>query len=158
MTQPDLISDNRHDRSPLFGHRRARAGLLARTLVRLRPAQIAYRIRLRTLRSLERRWPGLLTRSFNPPAGVTPGWPTTFIPLDASLEHGDVAEFAMGKFAFLGETRSLGEPADWRQDDESRLWRFHLHYLEWAWALAQESDRALARATFVLLWRSWRGS
>ena len=36
------------------------------------------------------------------------------------------------------------------------LWRFHLHYWDWAWRLASEPDRADARAWFAAMWRSWQ--
>jgi len=134
------------------------AALLVRTVARLRPAQLAHRIRLRTLRAAERRWPELATRSVNPPAGVFPGWPAAFGPLDANLDYGDATEIAQGSFRFLGEDRSLGEPADWNQADAPRLWQFHLHYFEWAWALMQAPDRVWARESFARLWRSWRAS
>jgi uncharacterized heparinase superfamily protein len=134
------------------------AALLARTVVRLRPAQVAHRARLRALRAAERRWPELATRTVNPPPGITPGWPAAFSPLDASLDHGDAAEIAEGRFTFLGQARSLGGPADWDQAGAPRLWRFHIHYFEWAWALAQAPGRAWVRASFARLWRSWRAS
>jgi len=159
MTPLNFVNDDREEQNQQYGHRRVHeAALLARTVVRLRPAQVAHRIRLRTLRTAERRWPELVTRSVDPPTGVTPGWPASFSPLDAPLDHGDAAEIAQGTFTFLGETRSLSVPADWHQQCAPRLWRFHLHYLEWAWALAQAPDRASARASFASLWRSWRAS
>jgi uncharacterized heparinase superfamily protein len=159
MTPLNFVNDDPEDRGRQSRHRQLHeAALLARTVVRLRPAQVAHRLRLRTLRSAERRWPELVTRSLAPPAGVTPGWPASFSPLDAPLDHGDAAEVAQGTFTFLGGTRSVGEPADWQQADASRLWRFHLHYVEWAWALAQASDRKSARTSFASLWQSWRAS
>ena len=159
MTPLNFLHDDPEDRDQQGRHRQLHeAALLARTVVRLRPAQVVHRVRLRTLRTAERRWPELVTRPLAPPAGVTPGWPESFSPLDAPLDHGDATEIAQGTFTFLGETRSLGEPADWHQEDAPRLWRFHLHYLEWAWALAQAPDRASARASFADLWRSWRAS
>jgi len=159
MTPLNFVNDDPEEQNQQYGHRRVHeAALLARTVVRLRPAQVAHRIRLRTLRTAERRWPELVTRSVDPPTGVTPGWPASFSPLDAPLDHGDAAEVAQGTFTFLGETRSVGEPADWHQQGAPRLWRFHLHYVEWAWTLAQAPDRASARASFASLWRSWRAS
>jgi hypothetical protein len=130
MTPSDVLHDHRWDEHRPRPHRRLdTVALFARTVARLRPAQVGHRIRLRTLRAAERRWPEVVTRSVNPPAGVTPGWPKVFGPLDASLEHGDGAEIALGRFRFLGEERTLGEPADWNQAAASRLWRFHLHYV-----------------------------
>jgi uncharacterized heparinase superfamily protein len=159
MTPLNFVNDDPEKQNQQYGHRRVHeAALLARTVVRLRPAQVAHRIRLRTLRTAERRWPELVTRSVDPPIGVTPGWPASFSPLDAPLDHEDAAEVAQGTFTFLGEARSLGAPADWHQQGASRLWRFHLHYVEWAWALAQAPDRTSARASFASLWRSWRTS
>jgi uncharacterized heparinase superfamily protein len=159
MTTADLVPNDPMESQRPRPHRRVEdAALLARTVVRLRPAQVAHRIRLRTLRAAERRWPELATRSVNPPAGISPGWPAAFGALEASLDHGDGAEIAQGRFRFLDEERSLGEPADWDQADVSRLWQFHLHYFEWAWALVQAPDRALAREAFAHLWHSWRAS
>lgn len=48
--------------------------------------------------------------------------------------------------------------ADWEQADAPALWRFHLHYWDWSWALAAEPDRAGARAWFAALWRSWQAA
>jgi len=159
MTPLNFVNDDPEDRGQQSRHRQLHeAALLARTVVRLRPAQVAQRVRLRTLRTAERRWPELVTRSLAPPTGVTPGWPASFSPLDAPLDHGDAIEVAQGTFTFLGETWSLSVPADWHQQGAPRLWQFHLYYLEWAWALAQAPDRSSARASFANLWRSWRAS
>jgi len=49
------------------------------------------------------------------------------------------------------------EQADWKQAHAPALWRFHLHYWDWAWRLASEPDRADARAWFAAMWRSWQG-
>jgi uncharacterized heparinase superfamily protein len=49
------------------------------------------------------------------------------------------------------------EQADWKQAPAPALWRFHLHYWDWAWRLASEPDRADARAWFAAMWRSWQG-
>ena len=34
----------------------------------------------------------------------------------------------------------------WKHADAPRLWRFHLHYWDWAWGLAADPDRLAARA------------
>jgi uncharacterized heparinase superfamily protein len=65
-----------------------------------------------------------------------------------------LAELRTGKIRLLGLTRELG----WEQPDVSRLWRFHLHYWDWAWGLAADQDRLAARALFARLWRSWQES
>ncbi len=41
---------------------------------------------------------------------------------------------------------AAGWPADWQQPDAPQLWRFHLHYWDWAWGLAADPDRSAARA------------
>ena len=46
----------------------------------------------------------------------------------------------------------------WEHADAPRLWRFHLHYWDWAWGLAADPDRLAARALFARLWRSWQAS
>ena len=48
--------------------------------------------------------------------------------------------------------------ATWKHADAPQLWRFHLHYWDWAWALASDPDRAAARAMFARLWRSWHAA
>ena len=42
--------------------------------------------------------------------------------------------------------------------DAPALWRFHLHYWDWVWALAADPDRTDARAWFAAMWRSWCSS
>ena len=141
--------------------------LLARTAVHLQPGQAAQRARLRAQRSALQRWPQLGRRLL---AGPDPcdakGWPAGFRPLDATgpqdvswpLDLAGLAELLPGRITLLGTTRALGEPPDWLQADAPQLWRFHLHYWDWAWALAAAPDRAAARAVFAQLWRSWRSS
>jgi uncharacterized heparinase superfamily protein len=134
-----------------------RSLLVLRTARHMTISQILHRIRLRAALRLgpvlERTtvWGGN-------PSGAMAGWPEGFRALDAGLDHGDPTAMAKGRFAFLGDERDLGEPADWLQLGADRLWRFHLHYFEWAWALDASSDLASARQTFAELWRSWRGS
>jgi uncharacterized heparinase superfamily protein len=38
------------------------------------------------------------------------------------------------------------------------LWRFHLYYWDWAWALAAQSPLADAPALFAEIWRSWHAA
>ncbi len=124
-----------------------RLGRYARTVSHLRPEQVAHRVRLRAQAAMDRRHPPR-----RPPAPRTPpGWPGGFRSLEADLDHGDPTAIAAGTFTFLDDERALGWPADWDQAGASHLWRFHLHYVEWAWALAQVGDRD----GFARLWRSW---
>lgn len=135
--------------------------LLGRTAAHLQPAQVAHRARLRTQRAALSRWPRLAQRLL---AGAAPaaasGWPTAFTPLDALAPQRwpGLAELDSGTMRLLGTSRTLGEPAGWQHADAPQLWRFHLHYWDWAWGLAAETDRGAARAVFARLWRSWQTS
>jgi uncharacterized heparinase superfamily protein len=135
--------------------------LFGRTVVHLQPAQVVQRARLRTQRAALRRWPQLGQRLLaGPNSAAAHGWPNCFTPLDslAPERWPCLAELASGRISLLGMTRDLGEPTQWQHADTPQLWRFHLHYWDWAWGLAAESDRAAARAVFAWLWQSWQGS
>jgi uncharacterized heparinase superfamily protein len=136
---------------------RADLAVLSRTVVHLRPAQPAYRARLRIQQAGLRRFPetGRLIMPGPAPAAAV-GWPDAFRPVDA-LTPGrwpSLAELRTGKIRLLGLARELG----WEQPDAPRLWRFHLHYWDWAWGLATDQDGLAARALFARLWRSWQAS
>ncbi|WP_163551916.1 heparinase II/III family protein [Candidatus Frankia alpina] len=45
---------------------------------------------------------------------------------------------------------------DWQQTDAPLLWRYHLHYWDWAWALATEGERG--RTMFARLYLDWHRS
>jgi uncharacterized heparinase superfamily protein len=135
--------------------------LLGRTAVHLQPAQVAHRARLRTQRAALRRWPRLGQRllvSANPVAQG--GWPAGFTPLDAIAPQRwpSLAQLASGRITLLEVTRNLGDPPSWQHADAPLLWRYHLHYWDWAWGLAAEAERAAAREVFARLWKSWQES
>jgi uncharacterized heparinase superfamily protein len=139
------------------------AGSYVRTVVHLRPSQVAHRARLRAQLAVLRRFPEagrLLFSGPDPSAAV--GWPDGVRPLDA-LTPGrwpGLPELRAGKINLLGLARELGDASGWKweQTDAPRLWRFHLHYWDWAWGLAAAPDRLIARALFARLWRSWQAS
>jgi len=137
----------------------SRAVLLARTAAHLRPSQALHRARLRVQRAGVATAPGLACRRLSRPVPLRYGWPTAAVPLDAQvIDDQQLPDLlAAGVFRFLGDTRDLGTPRDWQQDGADRLWRFHLHYFEWAWALHAHVDRQWARAAFARLWWSWHG-
>jgi len=134
-----------------------RAVLLARTARHLRPSQVLHRARLRTQRAVVALAPDLTARCLTGPIPIRYGWPSTAVALDGLVTDAEQRPelVAAGIFRFLGETRDLGTPPDWQQDGSDRLWRFHLHYFEWAWALHAHTDRDRARQAFARLWRSW---
>jgi uncharacterized heparinase superfamily protein len=155
--------------------------LLARTAVHLQPGQVAQRVRLRAQRRALSRWPQAgrwLLAGPDPSSAV--GWPAGFRPLDAGSgpQPAGLDRLRAGRIELLGMIRTIaplaGPPqappdqadwdqadwdrADWDQAGAPQLWRFHLHYWDWAWALPAGPDRAQARALFATLWRSWRGT
>jgi uncharacterized heparinase superfamily protein len=134
--------------------------MLSRTVVHLRPGQVAYRARLRTQQAVLRRFPETGRWVFSGPALPAAGWPDVFLPVDARTpgRWPDLTELRAGKVRLLGLARDLGDEANWEHADAPRLWRFHLHYWDWAWGLAADVDRLAARSTFARLWRSWQSS
>jgi uncharacterized heparinase superfamily protein len=135
--------------------------LLGRTAVHLRPSQFAHRARLQTQRAALHRWPKLGMRLLaSAAATAAPGWPAGFTPADALMPQywPSLAHVSTGRIPLLGKLRELGDPPDWQQADAPLLWRFHLHYWDWAWGLAAASDRDTARGIFARLWRSWQDS
>jgi uncharacterized heparinase superfamily protein len=135
--------------------------LLSRTAVHLQPSQVAHRARLRVQRAALRRWPDLGQRVLSSAHPVSAGgWPTSFTPLDATKPERwpRLAQLASGRITLLGVVRDLGEPTQWQHADAPQLWRYHLHYWDWAWGLAAEADRGIARGMFARLWQSWQAS
>lgn len=134
----------------------ATSRLLVTTALHLRPVQVAHRVRLKGQRALGAPFAyaaaGLVGRA----KGAAIGWPSDFVPLDADASPDVAKDLAEGRFTFLGQERDLGSPMDWGQLDAPRLWRFHLHYMEWAWAFFAMDDQDWARAALAGLWRSWR--
>ena len=160
--------------------------LVARTAAHLRPHQVAQRARLRVQRAALCRFPltGRWLTAGPDPASAA-GWPGRFSPLDASVWRSctGLAGLREGRIELLGLPRSLAGAtdrvqapggvdnpagvgwtqahwarADWAQADAPMLWRFHLHYWDWAWRLAAEPDRIRARACFATIWRSWQAA
>lgn len=145
---------------------------LARTVLQLRPAQIGQRVRLRAQRialdwslPLADRW---LLSGADPAAGS--GWPAGFTPLDARLrrDRQDGKALRTGEFRLLGVARAVAMPgpggtpcwgnADWESADAPLLWRYHLYYWDWAWALLDEDAGRDARVVFAAIWRSWHAA
>ena len=83
-----------------------------------------------------------MTRALASPAGMA----------DPSGDQSDPADPDWAEAHWTGAD---WEHADWEQAGAPALWRFHLHYWDWAWRLATEPDRADARAWFAAMWQSW---
>jgi uncharacterized heparinase superfamily protein len=134
---------------------------LGRTVVHLRPGQIAHRARLRAQQTGLSRFPKAGRRVLSGPTpSAAVGWPDALRPMDARIpgRWPGLSELRSGKIRLLGVVRELGDPPDWQQTGAPRLYRFHLHYWDWAWGLAADPDRLAARAMFARLWRSWQTS
>ncbi|MPY94751.1 MAG: heparinase [Acidimicrobiia bacterium] len=137
----------------------ARAARFGRTVRHLAPAQLGHRVRLRgqkaLLHALPEAWAvSLLTRAS--PYGAS-GWPEGFTALDALAagEGGTAEAITAGSFDLLHEVRQLEGPSPWEPAGVARLWRYHLHYLEWGWLFARHPDREWASRAFRGQWRSW---
>ena len=134
---------------------------LGRTAVHLRPAQVAHRARLRVQQAGLRQFPGAGRRALaGPDPSAAVGWPEAYRPVDAlpTASWPGLPELRAGKIRLLGLVRDLGDDLCWEHADAPRLWRFHLHYWDWAWGLATDPDRTAARALFARLWRSWQAT
>jgi uncharacterized heparinase superfamily protein len=147
-------------------------GRLGRTVIQLRPAQVGQRVRLGAQRmALDHSVPSAgrwLLSGQDPAAGT--GWPGGFTPLDARLWSGrpDGIALRAGELRLIGASRVIataGESgianwasADWEAAGAPLLWRFHLYYWDWAWALAGEHGDADAQAVFTAMWESWHSA
>lgn len=135
---------------------RRHALLMARTVAHLSPVQILHRLRLRVLKAGLSRWPSTFERHWQR-AADPPVWPMSFVALDrSSAGRPSPEDNAKGTFEFLDDTRDLGHRIDWCPPDASQLWRYNLHYWEWAWPFASHPDVDWAQTTFEQLWRGWR--
>jgi uncharacterized heparinase superfamily protein len=57
----------------------------------------------------------------------------------------DAEKIAAGRFNFLNSERTFPQKLDWNPASTERLWRYHLHYFDWALALALDgSPRCLS--------------
>lgn len=139
--------------------RATQLGRYARTIRHLHPNQLVHRARLRAQKRAYLAVPGLTSRAFQGTATLDAGWPATFRPLDARTEARGCPSLRQnldGTFHLLGQTHELGAPIDWQPDTASQLWRYHLHYFDWAWVAMTEPTDEEARRRFGSLYLSWR--
>lgn len=126
---------------------RAALPRLARTVRHLRPSQVPWRVVRLATQALVGRVPAVVDAGRG--HECAPGWPAGFAPLPAGDEV-NVDDVAEGRFRLLAEERALGLPIDWSAPGAAQLWRFHLHYWDWARHLPDSSRPLVAE-----LWRSW---
>jgi uncharacterized heparinase superfamily protein len=140
-------------------NRQQQLGRYVRTVRHLRADQLAHRVRLRTQKQAYRRFPVLTGRIFDASAPADSGWPTGFRPIDALTEtvgRPSLTANVAGEFDLLGESHDLGRPIEWQPDGASQLWRYHLHYFDWAWVALENPRSAETQSAFATLYRSWR--
>ena len=130
---------------------------LGRTLAHLRPEQAAHRARLRTQKLALSQQPRLFEKRWTREVAGDAGWPTGLTPIDRTdpPQAGTVDELAKHRFTLAGETHVIDDADGWRPAERSQLFRYNLHYFEWAWALAA-GDLDETRPIFADLWTSWR--
>ena len=131
---------------------------LARTIRYLQPEQFWHRARLRTLRRLLRANPQRFERRWGSRPNASWAWPSDFTPIEARVDRqaDSASHYANGIFSFVGERHELGSPPEWNPAERTQLFRYNLHYFDWAWSFVQSADRVSARTDFGRLWTSWR--
>ena len=115
----------------------ARAARYVRTVRHLRLRQIAYQMvrRLRRTRVARTR----LTSCAPAPALTWPDAAT--FPAPAGDPANDRASVLAGVLTFQNRRETVGFPPAWNHSGSPRLWRYHLHYHEFLWALPFERAR-----------------
>lgn len=101
--------------------------LLLRTLPFLKTAQVVYQLRTRCQNRLPRR---LVWRSLPRPdlvKGSRLSYTAAFLPRPRILLN-DIRE---RRFSFLNQVVSLTAIMDWQVPEQSRLWRYNLHYFDY---------------------------
>lgn len=132
-------------------------GLYLRTVRHLTPLQIVNRVKLRALRAAFAHTPRSIAERMEGGEDLVTGWPGSFSALATTpgLPAADPASVSAGNFTFLAQTRSLEREEGWDPTGTSLLWRYNLHYLEWAFGFLHHDDPGWARACFGELWQSW---
>ncbi len=105
------------------------------------PAQIAARLNYSVEAALRKRFPQFGLRRYKIPAGLVRDEHAVFFPVhdggyELNREAEDAARMRDGVFRFLNSERYLGIPPDWDPAGTTRLWRYNLHYFEYAVDLA----------------------
>ena len=130
-------------------------GLYLRTARYYRPGQIAIRL-LRSADSLlSRKIPGIIRARYKSPGSLSTNSSASFFSESRSKSQFNLnearrnaARLEKGTFRFLNKEILLGVPTDWNPRGATRLWRYNLHYFNFAIDLALlaelENDRASA--------------
>jgi uncharacterized heparinase superfamily protein len=140
-------------------------GLYLRTARHYKPGQIAARLRLSVDSLLNRRIPGITRVRYRTPEKLAGNNSAEFFSKARPKFHLNLDEATVnsgrlqsGTFELLNKEVPLGTPVNWNPTGTTRLWRYNLHYFDYALDLAlladRENDQASADALGRLL-RDW---
>ena len=114
-------------------------GLYLRTARHYLPSQLIHRIRYNIESKVTRRFPLVNRRRYTVPVGEEPnGHTRLFQPLTTEFRHNEqqlresAERLKRGEFILLNRHRKLGFPVDWNPHSSTRLWRYNLHYFDYA--------------------------
>jgi uncharacterized heparinase superfamily protein len=139
-------------------------GLYLRTARYYRPSQIAARLRLGVDSLLVRKSPWLRDHRYAVPAAPRINERATFfserVDYDRPEFNNEVAKWnetarfcEQGSFRLLNRTVNLGSPVNWKALGTTRLWRYNLHYFDYALDLALLAKRQKDEDAAALLGR-----
>jgi hypothetical protein len=129
------------------------------------PSQIAARFRLGISSSLVRKSPWLTRRRYSVSANVGRNADASFLAAAATVGDDELAatkenaqRLAQGIFRLINEELPLGFPVPWQPSQTGRLWRYNLHYFDYALDLAMlvkwRNDEQAA-GVLARLFRDW---
>lgn len=116
-------------------------GVYLRTARYYRPSQIVARLRFGLERAVRKRLPQLGLSRYSVPLDQVRNEQFVFFPPDGNgcklwREAENASRLQRGIFRFLNSEKSLGFPVDWNPTGTTRLWRYNLHYFDYALDLA----------------------
>ena len=132
------------------------------------PSQIAARFRLGISSSLVRKSPWLTRQRYSVPANIGRDPQARFLGAADTVSDDVLAakkenaqRLFQGTFRLINEELTLGFPVPWQPSQTGRLWRYNLHYFDYALDLAmlvkwRKDDKAAG--VMARLFREWIGA
>jgi len=140
-------------------------GLYLRTSRHYLPSQMAHRILYNLESIVTRRVPAVNKRRYAVPAGEEPDRKARLFRAGAAeFRHHESAlrenagRLERGEFTLLNLNRVLGFPVQWNPEGTTRLWRYNLHYFDYALdlgVLAKWRGDRQAASTLKQLFADW---
>jgi len=129
------------------------------------PSQIAARFRLGISSSLVRKSPWMTRKRYPVPVNLGRDAHALFLAAVDTVSEGELAakkenaqRLEQGRFRLINEELLLGFPVPWQPSQTGRLWRYNLHYFDYALELAMlvkwRKDEQAA-AVMARLFREW---